>query len=845
MNYNLRTSKIYKAVIFSRLFPLGLLRFFRISILGVGLVSAVAYGVTSAYLDNLASEGLLFGVFLTSFSLGLSLLFFEIYNYYYLRYPDIVQTDNLADLLNFSSAKIMDRAERFSRLKNDGGVSARSILIALLDDKSLDEVFVRIPELFEFKKVLKQKDIKGGSGSAFSFGELDLSSSGSAVLEEANKIREKNEFEKITPLDILCAIFDQDQDLKSFLLSNDLEKSDLLEIAHWYNHIWSFRQKVKKFWSYENLSRKMPIGISWSYGYAPFLSGFSVNLTDRSKYSQLEDRLITRSKEIERMEEILVRAGKNNVLLVGLDGIGKERLISDFSRLVSQGKALGPLNYKNIFELNLSLVISSAQDLVKAQNVLIEVFNEASASGNAILVLDDIHNFLGAQKDSKEERVGLDISQILGPILRSERVQVIATTDPVSYHKIIESRSEVSSAFERIDLTEPDTLETLKIIEELVPKVESRSGILVTYEAIKVIVSGADKFITSSPFPEKAIDLLSECISFVISSQKKRILTVKDVNEVISRKTGIPQGLADGSEKEKLLDFENLMRKELVGQERAVQVVSSTLRRLRAGLGKKGRPAGVFLFLGPTGVGKTLTAKILAKTYFGSEDKMIRFDMSEFQELDSLNRFLGSLNTNEPGQFVTKVRDNPFSLILLDEIEKANRNILNIFLQVFDEGHLTDVFGRRVSFEQNIIIATSNAGADVVRDMVNRGIDPASQRDKINDVLIGSRYFTPELLNRFDEVVIFHPLSKDQINNIAEILLKSLTQKLSDDGYVFKSNKEITDYLVEIGFDPQFGARPMQRAIRDKLESLIAKKIIEGEIKKGQEFEILAQELKD
>ena len=285
------------------------------------------------------------------------------------------------------------------------------------------------------------------------------------------------------------------------------------------------------------------------------------------------------------------------------------------------------------------------------------------------------------------------------------------------------------------------------------------------------------------------------------------------------------------------------MHKELIGQERAVEVVASTMRRLRTGLTKRGRPAGVFLFVGPTGVGKTLTAKILAKTYFGSADRMLRFDMSEYQTIDAIDRFLGSTNTQEPGQFVTAVRDNPFSLILLDEIEKAEKNILNIFLQVFDEGRLTDVFGRKINFEQNIIIATSNAGADFIRELVKEGVNPSIEKEKIIDILIKGGYFRPELLNRFDEIVIFHPLSQEQVGVISGLLMNGLALRLKEQGYVFTSTQEIVDYVAGVGFDPQFGARPMERVIRDKVESAIAKKILNGEIKKGITFSLNLSDL--
>jgi ATP-dependent Clp protease ATP-binding subunit ClpC len=428
------------------------------------------------------------------------------------------------------------------------------------------------------------------------------------------------------------------------------------------------------------------------------------------------------------------------------------------------------------------------------------------------------------------------------PYLKSSNVQVIATTNPHDFHRYIESRPEIASVFERINLSEPNSQQTLQMLEETIGALESRYGVLVTYGAMKEIVDGADKFIRTSPFPEKAFDLLSEVVSYAIS-RKETTIVKQHVDEVISRKTGVPLGPIAGEEKEKLEKLEDLMHKEIVGQNRAVEVVASTMRRLRTGLAKRGKPAGVFLFVGPTGVGKTLTAKILAKSYFGSSDRMLRFDMSEYQDIESMDRFIGSTRTNEPGQFVTKVTDNPFSLILLDEIEKANQNILNIFLQVFDEGRLTDAFGRIINFEQNIIIATSNAAAGFIRDLVKEGLDPSLEKERVINAMIEGRYFSPELLNRFDEIVIFHPLSEEQVGKITELLLKALSFRLKEQGYLFKPTQDIADHVARVGFDPQFGARPMERVIRDKVENAVARKILDGTIKKGVEFTLSPDDL--
>ena len=767
---------------------------------------------------------------------------FELFGNYYLKYPKVKNTSNIADLIEYEAAKVFDRAFELSRGLGEKALSTKTLLTALIEDGIMEKLFMRIiPSFGSIKKHLEENL---GRRKLFSvkfslFTTQEITPEILELLKDALAIRDKHGSRKISVLDIMASLFDYSNEFKQFILNQDLNKEDMEELAEWYEHIWTFWRNYRKFWSLENLLRQPPIGRDWIYGYARHLTAFAVNLTDKMELARPKMRLIRRKKEMDQMEQILARSGENNVLLVGEEGVGRENIILDFAEMIAKGRALPQLNYKKVFDLNLSLVASASKEITDVQNILIATFNEAVKAGNVILVLKDLHNFIGEIGGMGR----IDVSEVLVPYLRSSKIQVIAITNPINFHKFIEQRSELTNVFERINIVEPSAVQTIKILEEAVPAFESKQSILVTYGAIKEIVTGADKFIRTAPFPEKAFDLLTEVISHVVN-RKDRIVTKKDVHEVISQKTGIPLGPVIGEEKDKLIRLEEFMHKEIIGQDRAVEVVSSTMRRLRAGFAKRGKPAGVFLFIGPTGVGKTLTAKILAKIYFGSADRMLRFDMSEYQNQESLDRFIGSARSNEPGQFVTQVRDNPFSLILLDEIEKADKNVLNIFLQVFDEGHLTDAFGRRINFEQNIIIATSNAGADFIRDLIKQGLDPSIEKEKLIDVLIKEHHFKPELLNRFDEIVTFHPLSQDQVGKITIILLDSLAARLKDQGYFFKPTQDIADYVAKAGFDPQFGARPMERVIRDKVESAIAKKILDGSINKGMVFGLTTEDIK-
>jgi len=829
MELDFKNSKIYKAVKFSALLVLGPLKLWRVLFLTIGFIALSIYALNYLWIkiDFISANNFWRGLqATTAFSglayffipIGLSLLFLEIFFNYYLRYPKIADEQNLAEFLDFDSAMVLNNIH-----------SPADLLLSIANYRPALGIFVRLGlNPTDIKKQLEQNQIPN---SATSEGLLPL-------LNSANELRLKHGGERITPTDLLASLFDYNPAFKQLMVDAGLDKNDLESLSVWYEADAALRKKRKEFWLLENLLRKTPIGIDWVYGYSWYLNRYAADITRQFKEGPLEIKLIGRQKTIDQMEQILARSGQNNILLVAEPGTGKRTVIMGFTQMIASGKALPALNYKRVFELNVPLITSSSKDINEVQKTLLALLNESVKAGNIILIIEDFHNFIGALGGMGR----VDISELLIPYLESTGIQVIATTDPANFHKHIESRAEIIKVFEKVEVNEPSPEETLQIVEELVPTIEARSGLLLTYSAIKHIVEAADRYITTSPFPEKAVDLLSEVVGRV-QSQKKSILLPRDVDELVTLKTDIPLGQATGNEKEKLINLEGEMHKAIIGQDEAVRAIAQTMQRLRAGLTKRGKPAGVFLFVGPTGVGKTLTAKILAKTYFGSPDKMLRFDMSEYQDAESLDRFLGSLRINEPGQLASKIRDEPFSVVLLDEIEKAHKNILNIFLAIFDEGRMTDIFGRKVSFEQNIFIATSNAAADIIRDMVNQGSDPSTQKTKVLDTLVSGHYFSPEFLNRFDEIVIFHPLTQEQSYKVAELLIGGLVERMREQGYFFKPTPEIIGYISQVGFDPQFGARPMQRALQDKLENVIARKILAGSIRKGEEFGLTLEEI--
>jgi len=333
------------------------------------------------------------------------------------------------------------------------------------------------------------------------------------------------------------------------------------------------------------------------------------------------------------------------------------------------------------------------------------------------------------------------------------------------------------------------------------------------------------------PFPEKAMDVLDEVAIYVAQNVKEKIVLPRHVATIVKEKTQIPVGEIETKEKEILLNLEDLIHQRIINQEIAVKEIATALQRARAQISIRKGPMGGFLFLGPTGVGKTETAKALAEIYFGGENKMIRLDMSEFQAIEDIPRLLGA--PGQEGLLTTPVRENPFSLLLLDEFEKAHPNILNLFLQVLDEGHLTDGQGRKVDFKNTIIIATSNAGYQIILEALKENLEWQEVKEKLLDFIFQEGIFRPELINRFDGVIVFKPLSKEDLLNIAELLLQKLKKNLSDKGIEFLITPELKEKIVELSYDPKFGAREMRRAIQDKVENVLAKAMLSGKIKRG------------
>jgi ATP-dependent Clp protease ATP-binding subunit ClpC len=452
------------------------------------------------------------------------------------------------------------------------------------------------------------------------------------------------------------------------------------------------------------------------------------------------------------------------------------------------------------------------------------------------LVISDIEKITGLTAGSEHT---MDLSALLAEALSRGISFLIATTTPEAYAGAIESSS-LGRFLQKVDVAEPDVSTTVNILESKMGGIENQNSVFFSFDALEKCVSLSDRYLHETYLPAKAIELAQEVA--LETRQKKGVNTMvvgDDVARVMAEKTGIPLTKVGEDEKEKLLHFEDRLHGRVIGQTEAVKTVAAALRRARAELRSGKRPIANFLFLGPTGVGKTELAKAVAETYFGNEKAMLRFDMSEYQDVASLHRLIGNPDSKEGGQLTEAVRREPFAIVLLDELEKAHPNILNLFLQVMDDGRLTDAAGRTIDFTNTILIATSNAGTTYIQEAVKEGRPLEEIKTRLLEQELKGIY-RPEFLNRFDAVMVFKPLTLDDVRQIAYLMLKQVSERLEMKGFRFRAEDAAVEELAKKGFDPLFGARPLRRVIQDDVENAVANLLLTGGVKPRETIVLVA-----
>jgi len=598
---------------------------------------------------------------------------------------------------------------------------------------------------------------------------------------------------------------------------NKLPKNLIQEAIDWYWQLQNEMRKKAKFWKKENLFKIEPIGASLAFGYTLTLDKFSTNLSILPAFAH---QLVGRQKETREIEAVLTRRTENNCLLVGEPGVGRRTILMGFARAINQERVAPQLFFHRVLLVDINAIVGSSKNKEQAKEKFSQMLEEAQGAGNIILVIDQIDKYLS--KNS-----AIDLTSPIADIAQNRGTQLIGVTTPSAYEAVIFPNEQINKYFEKVEVQEPTQAQALNILKKILPKFETGKSVKITLQALKEIVTRSQDIITHIPFPEKAIDLMDEAINRA-QINKKRLVVKKDIHKLISKKTKVPVGALAQDEAGKLKNLQNLLSKRIIDQKIALTSLVSALKRARTGVSEKNKPMGTFLFMGPTGVGKTETAKALAKSYFGSQKQMIRHDLGQPFDIDL---------------FIKECREKPFAVLLLDEFEKAKKEVHNIFLTVFDEGYIKDKHGKEVSFKNMVIICTSNAAAEYIRQTINTNpqIDPQEFEKHVTEYTLQNNIFSPELINRFDSVVVYKPLSKEEVKQIAKLMTNKLINRLKQKEINLAVDSSVYAKLAEEGHSPEFGARPMKRLIANKIETLIAQKILDKDIGKGSKINLTVE----
>ena len=632
-------------------------------------------------------------------------------------------------------------------------------------------------------------------------------------------------------------IFKNDDAFSEFLFKHGVSEQIYYGAIGWIMRIYHESKRDKRWWSRENLGKVRGIGSDWSYGGAYILERYVRDIKTTAVFSALTSDSSYADEKIEQIETILARAKEANVILVGEHGVGKIDILVQLGQKIQKGEAVSAIEGYRLVVFDTASFIASNDSKAEFEETFLKMLGQAVEAGNIIIVIENIAKFF-----SSAEALGSDAADLMNKYLTSPSLHVIATSDPVSFHQYIETKPQLAQRFETIHIENPDFSSTLRVLQDIAIKYEKKNKVTFTFPAIQAIVEGADQYITEGVMPDKAVDLLVE-ISPVAKQKKVTLINKNFVFDYISGKTGIPMGPIMEEERDKLLNLEDILHKRIIGQHSAVKAISNAMRRARAGVQTKKRPMGSFLFLGSTGVGKTETAKALAAVFFGDENKMLRIDMTEFSGEDGLSKLIGEGGAS--GKLSNMLREHPYGVLLLDEFEKSSTAVHDLFLQIIDEGMFSDARGGRVSARNMIIIATSNAGSKLIWDILKRRENLADKKDEIIDTIIHEGIFKPELINRFDGVIIFEPLTLDQREKIARLMLEELKERIKKKGYELVIDEALISILTTKGYNTQFGARPMRRVMQDTVEEKIAEKIIAGNIQQGEKIWFYAEDFKD
>lgn len=598
---------------------------------------------------------------------------------------------------------------------------------------------------------------------------------------------------------------------------------DIISVLSWQQRV------VGAIEAQHNYHNTGGIGRDWASGYTPLLSQRSINLTREVEAGYHQYVPTDHVAVVNQL--VIALSGNHPVALVGKVGSGKTAIMYSLADRLIRNEGAGGLSYYQVLALSASALISGEGTI---EDTVMQLLIEAAQAKNTIIFLDDAQLFLSSGPGA------VDLSRILLPILQRGVIKLALALTEHDWQQLSSEQPALAGLLERLTIAEPATADTIAVAQDVALTMESKAKVTILQPAIKEAVKLAERYLTEAAFPGKAITVLETASRYPESGY----ITAGSVQQAIEATTGAKVTKATQPEKDQLLNLENQIHERMINQTRAVKAVADALRRSRAGVTNPRRPVGSFLFLGPTGVGKTELTKALAAIYYGAESAMIRLDMSEYQQPNDVDRLLASASQSTAGQtLAAAVRQSPSSVVLLDEIEKAHPDVLNLLLQILDEGRLTDSDGRVISFKDAIVIATSNAAADDIRARIEKGEQLDEFEPEITKQLIESHQFKPELLNRFDEIVVFRPLSKPELGQVVQLLIKQVNATLEAQSVSVALTTAASDWLVEHGYDPAFGARPLRRIVQRTVENIVAERLLAGTLTGGDTLTLDASDL--
>lgn len=629
--------------------------------------------------------------------------------------------------------------------------------------------------------------------------------------------------ERLTLPYVFAAMADLEDPTRELLYDLNIDQEKLEHVIQWLIIQDDIRHKLRRYLSRAAMKPKGAVDRGFTAAATPVLDRYSVDLTIRARNGLLP-YVIGREDIIQKIFRVM-ESGRRSVFLAGDPGVGKTTVLYALAERMVAEDVPEPLQDKRLVSLSAAALVSGAGGMGQLEERLSRILDEVVRSGNIILAIEDFDSLVGVSSSGGE----MDASRIIADAVRRQAFLAIATAETSAYRRLIESAG-MGAVFEKVDVTEMTPDEAIVAIESRVAPLENKHRVFYTYDAIGASVRLSQRYLHEKTLPGKALEILEEAATLARKTRGPDALVLaEDVATIVSEQSHINVRTVTADEQTKLLNLEQEIHARVVGQDEAVKAVANALRRARAEIRDTRRPIANLLFLGPTGVGKTELAKTVAAVYFGAEDAMIRLDMSEYQDVSSIHRLIGAPGGGSPGMLTDAVRHHPFALVLLDELEKAHPDILNVFLQVMDDGRLTDASGRTIDFTNTIIIATSNAGTQFLQNRMREGASLETLKQQMmNEEL--QKYFRPEFLNRFDSIVLFKPLSPIDVTKIVTVMMAQISAQLAGRGITFTATPEAAAELAQTGFDPLFGARPLRRLVQERVDNALATFLLQGKL---------------